>query len=484
MTARAPSGARLAGDDFQCIVAATTALVALHSPRRLRRFAIEAKDQGPIDDVVAEFELPPSEYVQVKFAVDASRPLTSASLREPSPTGGPSLLRGMFERWRELRERDRVRVRLVTARQIDPADPFLMLRDTRSERLVPFAFASEKTAVRAEREEWLTHLGTDALTLERFLHDLEISSGRSEKAELDMLVGRMLVHGLRTDEMAMHTLIGAVRNWIKGARPVFERAELAAAIDEIGLGARRSAVHVSFSVLSEDASAPTADVNRSVTDVFDAGVDPMMRRAPREPTAWLEVVQPAFATASEEVRAMGESRVLITGDMRLAGWFLAGAQFRDVAGYSVICGRAGQPWDSGAADGRVDPLGEDETPAHTGGADLAVAVGITHPIADDVRAYVMARLPSVGRVLVLSARDPSQKAVRDGPHAAAVAIAVQRQVQRAISRTPCERLHVFLAGPAGLALLLGNRWNRLRPSIVYEDLGAGLGYAATFEVAA
>jgi hypothetical protein len=35
----------------------------------------------------------------------------------------------------------------------------------------------------------------------------------------------------------------------------------------------------------------------------------------------------------------------------------------------------------------------------------------------------------------------------------------------------------------GLALLLGHRWNRIAPTVVYEDLAA-LGYEAAFRVSA
>jgi SMODS-associated and fused to various effectors sensor domain len=44
------------------------------------------------------------------------------------------------------------------------------------------------------------------------------------------------------------------------------------------------------------------------------------------------------------------------------------------------------------------------------------------------------------------------------------------------------RLHLFQAGPVGLSLLLGHVWNRLPETQLYEDLGAGAGYAPTFRL--
>ncbi len=53
-----------------------------------------------------------------------------------------------------------------------------------------------------------------------------------------------------------------------------------------------------------------------------------------------------------------------------------------------------------------------------------------------------------------------------------------------LEQQPAERIHLFLAVPGALALLLGHRWNALRPTVVYEHLGAGAGYASTLMIPA
>jgi len=42
------------------------------------------------------------------------------------------------------------------------------------------------------------------------------------------------------------------------------------------------------------------------------------------------------------------------------------------------------------------------------------------------------------------------------------------------------RLHLFLAVPHGLGLLLGHLWDRMPPTLLYEDLGAGNAYQPAF----
>ena len=52
------------------------------------------------------------------------------------------------------------------------------------------------------------------------------------------------------------------------------------------------------------------------------------------------------------------------------------------------------------------------------------------------------------------------------------------------ARPGTDKVHLFLAGPGGFALLLGHRWNRVRPTFVYEHLGTGRGYTPAYEIPA
>jgi hypothetical protein len=72
-----------------------------------------------------------------------------------------------------------------------------------------------------------------------------------------------------------------------------------------------------------------------------------------------------------------------------------------------------------------------------------------------------------------------------GPgQAVAYAQALRNGVREQLETARADRVHLFLAGPGGLALLLGHRWNRVAPTVVYEDLGPGRGYVAAFTIAA
>ncbi|MDQ2706299.1 MAG: SAVED domain-containing protein [Actinomycetota bacterium] len=75
------------------------------------------------------------------------------------------------------------------------------------------------------------------------------------------------------------------------------------------------------------------------------------------------------------------------------------------------------------------------------------------------------------------------QAIKGHGQAVAYAQQVRDLVRGELSSHPdVQRIHLFLAGPGGLALLLGHRWNRTRQTVVYEHLGAGRGYTPAFSV--
>ena len=106
------------------------------------------------------------------------------------------------------------------------------------------------------------------------------------------------------------------------------------------------------------------------------------------------------------------------------------------------------------------------------------------PTSAVTRYLAVAGLP-VRSLLVLTPSEGAHDQSVSGPgQAVAYAQELRNMVRAQLERQPSDRVHLFLAGPGGLALLLGHRWNRVVPTIVYEDLGPGRGYVETFTVAA
>jgi hypothetical protein len=119
------------------------------------------------------------------------------------------------------------------------------------------------------------------------------------------------------------------------------------------------------------------------------------------------------------------------------------------------------------------------------GDELAVAVGMTVGPTTAVTWFISAaRLPVRSLLTLMPAEGAHDQSVAGPGQAVAYAQALRTVVREHLETAPADRVHAFLAGPRGLALLLGHRWNRVAPTLVYEDLGTGRGYVAAFTVAA
>jgi hypothetical protein len=70
-------------------------------------------------------------------------------------------------------------------------------------------------------------------------------------------------------------------------------------------------------------------------------------------------------------------------------------------------------------------------------------------------------------------------AITDPAEAVALAVGIRDVARQAVRTSP--RIHLFAACPAGLALLLGHRWNRVSATYVYEDLKTSYMHAYTIQ---
>jgi hypothetical protein len=172
-------------------------------------------------------------------------------------------------------------------------------------------------------------------------------------------------------------------------------------------------------------------------------------------------------------------RVVVTGSMRLAPAFAVGAALRMVTGFDVAAVQRGELWRSDA------PYATPATPVTTErsidqGDDLAIAIEVSAPIADDVAAWIRDQALPVRRLVVLGpAGGPRDNAVAGAEQACALTVGIRNAVRQQVKGHM--RLHLFIAAPMALALLLGHRWNRIVPTMVYEYLSAP-GYEAAFLV--
>jgi hypothetical protein len=211
--------------------------------------------------------------------------------------------------------------------------------------------------------------------------------------------------------------------------------------------------------------ATTADYALDWVDRFD-GTSAYLKRRPLPPATWRQL-QADIDTIPDHVPADGTD-VLITGSLRQATAFAVGGALRMVTGTDIAINQRGQLWSSRTP--YTSPLlpATAEHPLDLGN-DLAVALAIATDPTDDIFAFLSDQDVPVARLLVLTpATGTCDIAIPDPATAAAFTVGIRDTIRRHSNNNP--RIHLFLAGPTGLALLLGHRWNALRPTTIYEDI--------------
>lgn len=480
---RGASGARIAGDDYQHLVAWCWTLRALLPGYQIAAIEVEAPDAGNVDDVVLVHQTPPHHYLQVKFAVDATSPVNTAWLTCPTRSGGPSLLQRFHASWQRLRASTGAVepvMWLVTNRDLDHTDPALSGRDGRTQTIArALATARPGSAAGHARAEWAAHLGVDEEELLTMLASLRFDTGRGDAAERQHATELMAAYGLRADEQAVALGVATVRAWVADGRRRFDLAELRAEVDRLNLRVMDPSCVLLVQAIDRYPHPEDATVALDWVDLFD-GEDPFTRRCPRDPAAWETRMRPELRTAVDRLRALECQQVLVRGALRLPAWFTVGNTCAAVTGMTVACQQGGRLWSAEEPAVGDSRLTVQETPIGRGG-ELAVALAITTDPTDDVHEHLTAaRLPVSTLATITPAAGAGNQAITGPGHAVAVALAVRDEVRRLARATCAQRLHLFLACPGGLALLLGHWWNRVPTTQLYEDLGVGRGYAPAF----
>jgi hypothetical protein len=103
------------------------------------------------------------------------------------------------------------------------------------------------------------------------------------------------------------------------------------------------------------------------------------------------------------------------------------------------------------------------------GKSVAVALGVTRDIIEDVRLYVRESLPEVGRIIYCAVRpSPSQSAVTDAEHGIRLVGQAAGIIQRRTADERHARLHIFASAPNALMFWLGQRARGFGRTVVYE----------------
>lgn len=162
--------------------------------------------------------------------------------------------------------------------------------------------------------------------------------------------------------------------------------------------------------------------------------------------------------------------IKVKGTRRLSASLAIGSVFSAVSGFSLELEHRGEIWSTTAHPTATTPAYPLVVGTANGdGTHLVVTVSILKDIVPEVKSSLKALgLSGAPRLHI-----KGENAIESPEHANAAVRAMKSSISRAVAQTGSERLDLFLAGPAFLALFLGHRLNAMGSIQCYEWTSAG-----------
>lgn len=274
----------------------------------------------------------------------------------------------------------------------------------------------------------------------------------------------MTANGLRSDSTAVTLGTGWIQKEVIAGHRRLHLDDITGAVENLELRTGEPWHTISIATVDHD---PVADQATAAIDWVDRieGDNPFKKVVPAPPASWGDL----GADIQGLRQAIGHHRrVLITGYFRQPTGFFTGAELRAVYGYHIGHKQRDQLWTSDAPTRPYDLTTTEH--AIGGGPDLALIVNVSTDATSAVKQWLESQALSVGAVISLTpASGTGPNSVPTPEAAQSLAIAIRDAARHNAPRDG--DVHLFLAGPLGLSLLLGHHWNRIATTHVYEHLG-------------
>jgi hypothetical protein len=424
-----------------------------------------------------------ADHYQVKFHVDCSGCLTFDSLTDPAFIGAKS--RSLLQRMQDFRAayasaKIPFRLYFVSPWDTDSGDPLAKLVSNQGGEIrlgVLFDGGSDQTAMGRVRKAWREHLELDDEGLKGALEPLRVVPRYFDLKMLSELLNIRL-GGVGLMPVGDHSQANVYDDLIKkvhqAGRFRFTRDQIREICERERLwqgtpsapGPSETYGIRSFSLWAEHMEDET-DRMVCLVHYFD-------NREIRAPGLWGSKVVPEVREFVSEMKPGRSYHLLLDAHTSIcfaAGYFLPLKSGIEV---SVIQGTQGRrelwtPRPVGVSNGSMCWSITQES-LNSFGAEVAVAVSVTHDVSADVRAYVKASLPNVGRILIFSVLPgPGPTVIRDADHAVFLTegLASSVRTERTLEERK-EAMHLFLSAPAGFSFFLGRLAQSFGPVVTYE----------------
>lgn len=310
-----------------------------------------------------------------------------------------------------------------------------------------------------------------------FLDHLRLRTDASEATWRERVDTLSIALGLRDGEAAFRLGVSEVREWVKTSRAQKTPKDIADAVERLCLRIAEPWEALIIQALDREPDTTDAAVVLDWVDRF-VGDEPRTRRGLLHPEEWTTVLARELADAERQLTT-GAKRVLVGGQARLPIWFAVGTLLGRTRGYHVGKIQNGALWASTTTPATLPPLDRHTLREPTPTQPLAISIAIAEDPSPDAARHLSSTGTDSGHVRLSLRTGIGSHAITHPEHAWATALALRDEVRRLASEFRPQLIHLFLATPAGLALLLGHVWDRVPDTQTHEDL-SHRGYEPAF----
>ncbi len=184
------------------------------------------------------------------------------------------------------------------------------------------------------------------------------------------------------------------------------------------------------------------------------------------PDFWNKVlINELEATSSWIIKNRSTRRIDLSGTRRLSVSIAFGSVFSAVSGFAIDMIYRDEIWSTDTFPTSRTPAYELITTKERGDtSDLVVVIGIVRNILDNVQIALSALNIENASILSMYGLSP----ILSSDHANILVNQLKHEISKELTRTESEKIHLFFAGPAHLALFLGHRLNATAPVQCYE----------------
>ena len=482
--------ARLAGDDYQHLLAWLQILELRMPASDVRSVIVEDPDAAHVDDVTTlyvEGSGHPDEYFQVKYHTDQRNQYSTELLLNKKTPKGRSLLEKFFATWKVLSERGsrNVELRLVSNWTWNGSNDIGgCIEGTDNALSEEFFSAGETSKMGKVRERWRNHLAVEADEFAAFARTLRFRLGFDcfEEVE-DRVSERMMFLKFKFDRVALALASSIVRDLVKSGRTEVTAAKLDEILERYDLFApttQEAAAVIFLTTVKTQQFEVEPDFHLDWRTYFEGDAAKTTHRV-KTPGCWNVDMLPALHRLEADLNDQKAPRFIkARGLARLSAWFAFGHTFSDVARYTIEVDQQGELWRTDAAPTDVEAIEHTRDQIPNGDASaVAVGISVTGALDDDVRNYLREMRATENVLFLRPNRELGRNVFTCEGDVVGFATTAKNRLRAFAKEHRATRLLLFYFGPLSGACFIGHQLNAVAQEIqIMEDLQPG--YAPSF----